>query len=146
MREAYYDTNYLFKLQCQESGSIEVLAHAQSIDVLYCSLHGKAEFISAAHRKIREGSATQADFQVLLTQLHTDTSAGGLRWLPINDKVIQRVEYVYRAAPANTYLRAADAIHLASAAEMGFNEIYSNDKHLLAAATLFGLKGLNVIP
>ncbi len=145
MKAAYYDTNYFFKLQCQESGSSEVLAHAQSIDVLYCSLHGKAEFISAAHRKIREGSATQADLQILLAQLHADTSAGGLCWLPINDAVIQRVENVYRAAPANTYLRAADAIHLASAAEMGFNEIYSNDKHLLTAATLFGLTGMNVI-
>ena len=146
MRTAYYDTNYLFKLQCQEAGSSEVLAHAQSLDVLYCSLHGKAEFISAAHRKIREGSATQADLQILLAQLHADTSAGGLRWLPINDVVIQRVENVYRAAPTNTFLRAADAIHLAAAAETGFNEIYSNDKHLLAAAPLFGLKGVNVIP
>lgn len=145
MISAYYDTSYLFKLQCAERGSDEVRTHARTLDALYCSLLGKAEFISAAHRKIREGAATQAGLQLLLAQLHTDTAAGGLQWIPVSDPLMIRVENVYRAATARTYLRAADAIHLASASEAGFSEIYSNDKHLLAAAPLFGLKGVNVI-
>ena len=56
------------------------------------------------------------------------------------------IETVFATAPASTYLRAAGAIHLATAAEHGFAEIFSNDKHLLAAAPLFGLRGMNVIP
>jgi len=146
MIAAYYDTNYLFKLQCSENGSVEVRAHAASLDVIYCSLHGRAEFVSAAHRKVRESSATQSDLHALLAQMHADTRAGGLNWLPINQVLVDQIENVYRGASPTTYLRAADALHLASAAEEGFQEIYSNDKHLLAAAPLFGLRGVNVIP
>ena len=55
-------------------------------------------------------------------------------WLPLTDAILDRIESVFATAPATSYLRAADAIHLATAAEHGFSEILSNDRHLLAAA------------
>lgn len=146
MMAAYYDTSYLFKLQCPENGSEEVRAHAATVERLFCSLHGRAEFVSAAHRKVQEGTASTAHLQALIAQLHVDSAAGAIQWLVISEAHIERFENVFRIAPATTYLRAADAIHLASAAEEGFSEIYSNDKRLLAAAPLFGLRGINVIP
>ena len=146
MISAYYDANYLFKLQCVESGTIAVRAHAATVNVLYSAAHGRAEFASAAFRKVREGTATAADFRLALTQMHTDAATGNLQFLPLTDAILGRVESVFTTAPATTWLRAADALHLATAAEHGFPEIYSNDKHLLAAAPLFGLCGVNVIP
>ncbi len=146
MRAAYYDTSYLFKIQCEEAGSAEVRAHAASLDVLFCSLHGRAEFVSAAHRKVREGAATLRQLKSLIAQLELDTAADALQWIPIYESHITRVERAYLKATESVYLRAADALHLASASEQGFTEIYSNDRHLLAAAPLFGLRGINVIP
>lgn len=145
MIAAYYDTNYLFKLLATESGSKEVRAHAATLDVICCSLHGRAEFVSACHRKIREGHGTLNGLKILLAQMQTDAAAGALRWLPVGESLIVRLENVFSTAPSSVFLRAADALHLATAAESDFTEIYSNDRHLLAAAPLFGLRGVNVI-
>ncbi len=145
MIAAYFDTAYLLKLYRPEPGSDAVRAHAATVDVLVCSLHGRAELIAAAHRKVREGTATPAHVEALIAQLVADHSAGALDWLPITEAHLDRVTAVFRHAPATVYLRAADALHLASAAEAGFPEIHSNDRHLLAAAPLFGLRGIDVI-
>lgn len=146
MSQAYYDANYLFKLQCVENGTAEVRAHAATVNILYTAAHGRAEFASLAFRKVREGSATPSDFRLAIAQVKADAATGNLRFLPLTDAILDRVEQVFSTAPATTYLRAADAIHLATATEAGFTEIHSNDKHLLAAAPLFGLVGVNVIP
>lgn len=52
----------------------------------------------------------------------------------------------YSRLAGHVFLRAADALQLACAAAHGFTEVYSNDRHFLAAAPLFGLAGRNVIP
>lgn len=146
MSAAYYDTNYLLKLQIMEAGTAHVRSHAATVTAIYSAHHGRAEFASAAFRKVREGAATPADYKNLIAQFNADIAFGGIVLLPLTDAILNRVETVFTTAPSSTYLRAADAIHLATAAEHGFREIHSNDKHLLAAAPLFGLRGVNVIP
>jgi len=145
MSPAYYDANYLLKLQIQEDGSTQVQAHATTVLEIYTAQHSRAEFASAAFRKVREGVATPSDYERLMAQLKSDIATSTVVLLPLTDTILDRVEQVFATAPATTYLRAADAIHLATAAESGFTEIHSNDKHLLAAAPLFGLVGVNVV-
>ncbi len=146
MIPAYYDANYLLKLHLPEVGTTEVRAHAATVLEIHSAQHGRAEFASAAFRKVREGAATHEDYQRLIAQFNADIATTTVVLLPLTDAILDRVEAVFASAPATTFLRAADAIHLATAAESGFTEIHSNDKHLLAAAPLFGLRGVNVIP
>ena len=145
MKSLFFDASYIVKLHWREPGSNEVLAEADKADEIVCSLHGRAEFYSVGLRKVREGRATSPAVAGVFSQFNADIAAGEIRMIPLTDAILQRVEKVFATAPSNTYLRAADALHLATAAENGFTEIYSNDKHMLAAAPLFGLAGVNVI-
>lgn len=112
---------------------------------LICAIHGRAEFSATCHRKMREDSATKIQVEEALQQLHQDTKSGFLKWLPLTEKHLARVEYIFREAPKTLFLRASDALHLAVAAEHGFKEVFSNDRHLLSAASYFGLKGKNLL-
>jgi len=103
MDEVYYDSAYLFKMQALEQGSDPVRAHAATVAGLACSLHGRAEFACICHRKFREGAANQNDVRSLLAQLHADTVAGGIRWLPITRAMIERVEEMCQAASRQSF-------------------------------------------
>jgi len=146
MSQLYFDATYVGKLHWREPGSSEVAACAATTGKIVCAMHGGAEFFSIGFRKLREGLAIPQAVRVVFAQFRAECASGDILILPLTDAIIDRVESVFATAPASTYLRAADALHLATAAEHGFVEIYSNDKHLLTAAPLFGLRGVNVIP
>ena len=85
MSPAYYDSNYLLKLQIAEAGSTHVRAHAATVLEIHTAQHARAEFASAAFRKVREGVATAADFQRLMAQLRSDISSTTVVILPLTD-------------------------------------------------------------
>ncbi len=101
-----------------------------------------------ARRRIpgpRRVAATSRQLAALVEQFRADCAVGAIRLLPLTETTVDLVERIYLQGPASVFLRAADALHLACATEHGFGEIYSNDRHLLAAATLFGLRGVDVL-
>ncbi len=102
--------------------------------------------VAAFHRAFREGRLQQGAYQSALEQYIADSKDGFYHWLPLTDSIQQRLEEFFWTAANTHFLRAADALHLACAAEDGFTEVYSNDRHFLAAAPLFGLRGMNIIP
>ncbi len=140
----YFDTSYVVRLYINDPGFAAVRQLATTAPVACCVL-GRAEASAALHRKLREGSLTAAQFRVVTAEFEKECAAGAFRWLPLSEAVVQRVERRFAKLAANVFLRAADALHLACAAENGFPDVYSNDAHLLTAASHFGLHGLNVI-
>src|SRR5437879_2875001 len=140
----YFDTSYLVRLHTRDAGWEKVRALAAT-DSLACCLHGKAEAVAAFHRKFREGVINAKDLRLLLEEFDKDCKAGAFDWLPLSPMVVVRVVKAISKLPAVVHLRAADAMHLACAAENRFKEIFSNDARLLADAPHFGLSGTTIV-
>ena len=140
----YFDTSYLARLYLEDHGWQKVRQFAAA-NAIACSLHGRAEVIAAFHRRLRENILNAVEFRQVLEQFETDCSEGAYHWLPLSLAIAARLSKAYETLPKTAFIRAADALHLACAAENGFKEIYSNDKRLLAAANHFDVKGVNVI-
>jgi len=140
----YFDTSYLVRLYYRDAGAEAVRALAAT-DHVACAAHGQAEMMAAFHRKLREGAIRPVVYSALLGQVQAHIEVGAFHWLAPDEEMFLRIGQVYRSLPGSVFLRAADAIHLATAAEAGFRVVYSNDAHLLAAASHFGIEGKNVI-
>ena len=140
----YWDTSYLVRLHTRDPGWEKVRALAGT-DSLVCCRHGQAEAVAAFHRKFRERAINATELGQLLAEFDRDCKAGAVDWLPLSTTVIERLVTTYKGLPATIHLRAADAMHLACAADNSFKEIYSNDIRLLGGAPFFGLEGINIL-
>lgn len=142
----YFDTSYIVRLYLQDEGFGRVREIADSATGISSAWHAQAEIIAAFHRAFREGRLNQTTYDAVLGQFLNEATDGFYRWLPLTDSTQKRLENFFRKAPPTTFIRAADALHLACAAAHGFAEVHSNDRHFLLAAPLFGMEGVNVIP
>ena len=141
----YCDTAYLLKYYVDEPGSGEVRELIDS-QVAVASLGlARLELAAAFHRKLREEQIDKHAHRLLVQQLESDCHAGIWTWLDSGMALVAKAADRYTVLSSRVFLRASDALHLTCALENGFREIYSNDKHLLAAAKHFGLRGKNVI-
>ncbi|MFN2376376.1 MAG: hypothetical protein ABR538_07545 [Candidatus Binatia bacterium] len=92
------------------------------------------------HRHFREGRLTRREFRLLADQVEADLDAGLWTELPVTSSLVESQAHRMAMLPADVFLRAADALHLTCAAEAGMREVYSSDRHMVAAAPRFGLR------
>lgn len=144
MNGHYFDAAYVAKCYLHEPDAVAVRALARSSASLYTSALSVAEVACVFHRHVREGTLkgkTAAQVRdAFLADIENETWA----LVPVTNLILRRVETLTRTLPKNIFLRAGDAIHVISAVEAGFHEIWTNDRHLLAAAAHFGLQGRSV--
>ena len=140
----YFDGCYIAKYYLAEPDSGVVIAAMEAGEPVACSAAGKLEAASVFHRKLREGIIDIPEYHLLRAQFQLDCAAGLWTWLPVTPHLIDQVFLQYGIVPPHVFIRSGDALHLVCAAEKGFTEIYSSDRHLLAAAPHFGLKGIKL--
>jgi predicted nucleic acid-binding protein len=140
----YFDSAYLAKFYVNEPGSHAVRTVAKQAEGLVSSAWALAEVACALHRHLREGSLRAAQVRALSAAFLDHVDAGFWTLIPISERLLRRVASAVSAAPAGVFLRAGDALHLIAAQDIGEREIWTSDRHMLAAAPHFGLAGRSV--
>lgn len=129
----------------REPGSERVREHAREAGRIACCEIGKVELAAVFHRHLREKRLTARQYGVVMRQFASDLDQGVWTSLPLTPLILALAQKRYGDLSAKVFLRAADAMHLSCAAENGFEEVFTNDRHMLAACAAFGLDGRNLI-
>jgi len=140
----YFDTAYLAKCYLNEPDGRAVRKLARRASSLCSSMLALAELACVFQRQIREGRLSGDEAADWRGRFLEDVRNGVWVLLPVTERVLYRVESLVAALAPGAYVRAGDAIHLVTALEAGFTEIWTNDRHLLNAAPRFGLSGKTV--
>jgi hypothetical protein len=143
---SYFDSSYIAKFYLDEPESEAVRRLAESLGQVHCSVIGQIEVAAVFHRKLREGAFDPAAFREVMGQFDDDCGQGLWTWLPLTSTLAATTTAAFARLPRRVYLRAGDALHLICAQEHGLPEVYTNDRHMSAAARHFRLKPMTVAP
>jgi predicted nucleic acid-binding protein len=143
---SYFDAAYVAKFYLDEPESDAVRGLAESLGQVQCAVIGQVEVAAVFHRKFREGAFDAGMFREVTAQFGEDSAQGLWTWLPLQPALVERAAAVFARLPRAVFLRGADALHLTCAQEHGLREIYTNDRHMAAAARYFRLKAMSVAP
>ncbi|MBS1824031.1 MAG: type II toxin-antitoxin system VapC family toxin [Acidobacteria bacterium] len=140
----YFDTAYIAKFYCNEPESPQVRELVRTADIIQTSLWALAEFHAVLHRQVKEGAISSADAGKIAIRFSEHSEAGLWNFIPVSENVLRRTSAMLISAPRELFLRTADAVHLTTALEIGERQVWTNDRHMLAAAVHFGLLGRSV--
>lgn len=140
----YLDAAYIVKVYLEEAGSDAVSALVQAANSSSSSMLSIVEVNCAFHRRMREGLLTSDQCLELAATFEDHIAAHVWNLIAVTPALLKRTGQAVIAAPKSLFLRAGDAIHLLTAQELGESEIWTSDRHMLAAAPHFGLTGRSV--
>jgi predicted nucleic acid-binding protein len=140
----YFDTCYIAKFYFNEPESGRVRELVRKADAIRSSLWTLAEFHAVLHRRLREGVLTPSDARDLASRFSQHIEDGLWNLVPVTEALLRRTSALMISAPRDLFLRTANAVHLTTAQEIGERDVWTNDRHMLAAAAFFGLSGRSV--
>lgn len=140
----YFDTSYITKFYFNEPESSRIRDLVRNSDAIYSSLWAVAEFHAVLHRRIRESSYSRSNAGDLASLFSAHCANGLWNLIPVTGGLLRRTGALMLSAPHDLFIRTADALHLTTAQEAGEREVWTNDRHMLAAAAYFGLSGRSV--
>jgi len=139
----YFDSAYVAKCYLNDPDSERVRRLVRKPAVLVSSSLCIAEVCCAIYRRVRERALAPAQGAELSDLFRQNVDDGVWTLVPSSERLLWEVSRALRSLPEDVCVRAGDAIHLVSARQEGFTEVWTNDRHMLAAAVHFGLKGRN---
>ncbi|HMD72179.1 MAG TPA: type II toxin-antitoxin system VapC family toxin [Bryobacteraceae bacterium] len=140
----YFDTSYIAKFYFNEPESPRVRELVRKADSIYSSLWALAEFHAVLHRRMREGALSPGDTRELASCFSQHVEDGLWNLIPVTEALLRRTSARMVSGPRDLFIRTADAVHLMTANEIGERVVWTNDRHMLAAAAHFGLTGHSV--
>ena len=140
----YLDSAYVAKYYVNEPDAPTVRTLIRRTPHVCTSALALAEVTCVFHRHVREGSLSTAQGRELMRLFRTHVEDGVWSLLPVSEGLLRRTATLVQGLGPDVPLRAGDAIHLATALEVGEQEVWTNDRHLLAAASHVGLVGRTV--
>lgn len=140
----YFDTSYLAKFYFNEPESSAVRQLVHTADIIHSSVWALAELHAVIHRRARELSISPDDAKELSARFYEHLEAGLWKLLPVHEALLKRTSALMVSAPADLFIRTADAVHLMTAREAGEREVWTNDRHMLTAAAYFGVTGRSI--
>ena len=140
----YLDSAYIAKFYVNEPDAENVRNLIRRARYVSSSSWALLEVTCAFQRHVRERSLTAAQGRELIDVFRQHVENDVWNLVKITDELLKRAVALIRGLPQDTPLRAGDAIHVATVIDIGETEIWTNDRHLLAAANHFGIAGRSV--
>lgn len=141
----YFDAAYVAKCYLNEPGADRVREVAYAADGLASCELARLELASILKRHVRERHVSRQEMRAILKDFEEDEQNRVWQWFGVTSELLERARKAVLEIPGTAFLRAGDTLHLACAEEHGFQEVYTDDRHMLKAARHFHPTGVNVL-